>query len=68
MIFAVSFEIIIQRVVSNEPCDVIKNTLIIRSKKFIFRINYSFKLWTKKPTYLIFALKINRTFLLNMNN
>jgi hypothetical protein len=39
MIFAVSFEIIIQRPVGNEPCDVIKNTLIIsvlciiRSKK-----------------------------------
>jgi hypothetical protein len=29
MIFAVSFEIIIQRAVGNEPCYLIKNTLII---------------------------------------
>jgi hypothetical protein len=40
MIFAVSFEIIIQRVVSNEPCYVIKNTLqyytIIGVEKYFF--------------------------------
>jgi hypothetical protein len=42
--FAVSFEIIIQRAVGNEPCYVIKNTLIIT-------ILYN---WSLKKIYLFF--------------
>jgi hypothetical protein len=41
MIFGVSFEIIIQRAVGNEPCYLTKNTLIItvlynRSRKLVY--------------------------------